>query len=606
MAAKLPLLSLGMRTFDEIRQKKAIYVDKTGYIQKLREAGKIVLLCRPRRFGKSLAVSTLDAFFSKRAELFKGLAAEEQVNFPGFAAKPVIVLDMGGRENENLETKIIRQLELNAKRYNVAIKGNDYIDSFLNLLRDVAGTSPENKAVLLIDGYDYPATSLAWEEEPGRDEGLIEGTREVLRNLYSRIGAAAEWLDFVFITGVARFSGDGVLSGLHGLTDLSLKSAFGAFMGFSQAELEGCFAPHLDSLARKFKNDGKELLGRVMDHYGGFSFDGKTRVGNPFSIISCLGKRQFGDYWLDAGEKAAIGTFLGDMAITVDQFLGREVSRGFARSPGEIEAASPEGVLYQAGYLVLQARGQESFSLNYPNQETRSSISGPFLENLVHDMANFDDMVKVLGQRLKSGSVAAVLGVLGYLFCQFDHGDQVDSSGMSPPAWFSRLFGPSKVRDVPWARIRVQGEAGQTLSWQLAQRMGDGFYLSLLLACLWRAGARATTRRHGYHDLSVLEVGHGGLRYVMGLKVWPKSAGTQDIADKALRQVGQLAVGAPKENTILLSLVMSRETRNIASGVYEKDGRLNGLTEMGVFRKAEAIAASRGESKKPDPGDLQE
>ncbi|MDR1040133.1 MAG: AAA family ATPase [Deltaproteobacteria bacterium] len=289
MTLQLPTLPVGWQLFEKLRQKKAVYVDKTQYLPMLREAGDIVFCSRPRRFGKSLTVHALDAYHSGRTELFRGLAAERHMSSPDFTARPVIRLDMnrvaGSDSLEILEMKIKDVLGDNAKRHKVSLNWTDSAGALFSILRDVHEVKGK-KVVLLIDEYDAPIIKLIERERIVFNELLLAKTRLVIREFYSQIKSAEEHIEFVFITGVTKLSRMGMFSLLNNLIDISLRPEFASFMGYTQKELEDYFAPFILNIVGKRGKDEKYLLDAIRDYYDGFSFDGKTMLYCPFSILS--------------------------------------------------------------------------------------------------------------------------------------------------------------------------------------------------------------------------------------------------------------------------------------------------------------------------------
>ncbi|MDR1313589.1 MAG: AAA family ATPase, partial [Deltaproteobacteria bacterium] len=182
MPEELPVLSIGNPVFEDLRQERGVYVDKSAYLPMLREWGKFIFCSRPRRFGKSLTVSTLDAFYSGRIDLFQGLAVEERMSSPAFVPRPVIKLDMSGPADsesvEILKENIMDLLGKNAERHQVSLHGADYANTFFNLLEDVRKTNGE-KVVLLIDEYDSPLISLAERDKRPDNAQLLNDTRIV-------------------------------------------------------------------------------------------------------------------------------------------------------------------------------------------------------------------------------------------------------------------------------------------------------------------------------------------------------------------------------------------------------------------------------------------
>ncbi|MDR1165009.1 MAG: AAA family ATPase [Deltaproteobacteria bacterium] len=245
----LPELPAGTRAFEELRIRNTIYVDKTNYFPLLSRGRKVAFCARPRRFGKSLTVSALNAFYSGRKELFQDLAAEKFMNSPEFFPKPVIHLDMSELDNcvslENLETKARNYLKTIAEQYNVSLQTDDVVSAFSNLLKSVHDVTSK-KIVLLIDEYDTPILSII-RRELTYSGLLIEQTQNFMSSFYSKIKSNDQYLDFIFVTGVSKFSRMGGFSTLNNLEDISNDSEFASFMGLTQEELERYFAPYVQA-----------------------------------------------------------------------------------------------------------------------------------------------------------------------------------------------------------------------------------------------------------------------------------------------------------------------------------------------------------------------
>ncbi|MDR1313026.1 MAG: AAA family ATPase, partial [Deltaproteobacteria bacterium] len=190
MTKDLPVLPIGLADFEDLREKQAVYVDKTEYIADLEKAGKFIFCARPRRFGKSLTVDTLDAFYSGRKDLFQGLAAEKEMCSPNFLTCPVIRMDMsavaGGDSKETLQALIMDRLGIVAKRHQVSLHGVNCANAFSRLIRDVHEESGQ-KAVLLIDEYDAPVINLVGRDKFTYDQKLLSDTRNIMQKFYTQI-----------------------------------------------------------------------------------------------------------------------------------------------------------------------------------------------------------------------------------------------------------------------------------------------------------------------------------------------------------------------------------------------------------------------------------
>ncbi|MDR1313283.1 MAG: ATP-binding protein [Deltaproteobacteria bacterium] len=571
MAKDLPVLPLGWSDFEELRQKNAVYVDKTMYFPKLLDKGKFVFCARPRRFGKSLTVSALDAFCSGRAELFRGLAAEKDMLSPNFIPRPVIRLNMLDVENSGnkdiLEKKIVRRLGKNAERHNISLQGVDYADSFSCLIEDLRKERGQ-KVVLLIDEYDAPVINLSAKEKSAYDAQLLTDTRDVIGSFYTTIKARADDIEFAFITGITKFSGMGVFSKLNNLVDISLDSEFADFMGYTKQELKSNFSFFIKNTARKLCLSEKRLLKQIRDYYDGFSFDGKKKLYNPFSILSFFNFSEFGKYWMQSGSDGLIKKFLRDMALTADQFQGMEVDKDFARNPGDIQIASPEGFLFQAGYLTLRQKNH-SFFLEYPNLEVRQAISALFLANLNLSWAGGGKSGKKLGKLLAARDVPGMVDLFWRLYAGICYDDHSAADKEPRSEKFKRDLSEAFDLDLTVEELQMRAS---DLADKIRRRIGEGFYRSVLHAALWAAGATVTPEKHEFIGRPDLEVVYGDLTYVIELKMADDARSGSEAAWVGMSQISKQKYGRASENPVRVSIAIGRSERNIVACLFAIDG----------------------------------
>ena len=380
-------LSAGIQTFERLIDENCIYVDKTKHLVEMIDNGSAYFLSRPRRFGKSLTVTTFDALFSGNKNLFKGLYAEEFLNRPDFKPSPVISLDMSminTSQGIDILTESIKQITLEmADRLKVEIPQNlSYSDTFRNLIENTA-KKYSTKVVVLVDEYDNPFTDFIDNPE------MAEKVRNLLRNYYKQIKAKEKYIKFIFITGISKFTKMGVFSTLNNLVDISLRDEYITLCGYTEEEIIKYFPDYLEAIANKFKISIDELIERMRKFYNGFSFNGVTKLYNPFSTLEFLGEKNFFSFWIDTGSTSMIAKYLKTQKVTVEEFRGLQVSLDFAKSPGEIEKTPPQGFLYQAGYLSLRKDENDNYFLDYPNTEVLNSMSRLLTENIFNDDANF-------------------------------------------------------------------------------------------------------------------------------------------------------------------------------------------------------------------------
>ncbi|MDR1313227.1 MAG: ATP-binding protein [Deltaproteobacteria bacterium] len=573
MAQDLPVLPVGWTDFEELRQKNAVYVDKTMYFPKVIEKGKFVFCARPRRFGKSLTLSAFDAFCSGRADLFRGLAVEKDMLSPDFIPRPVIRLNMLDVENsgnkEILAEKILDCLGRNADRHNILLRGADYSNAFSCLIYDIRKESGK-KVVLLIDEYDAPVINLSAKEKSAYDAKLLADTRDAIGSFYTAIKARADDIEFAFITGIIKFSGMGVFSKLNNLVDISLDSEFAAFMGYTKQELKSNFSYFIGNTARKLRLSEKRLLKQIRDYYDGFSFDGKKKLYNPFSILSFFNLSKFRKYWMLSGSDGLIKKFLRDAALTVDQFEGMVVYDDFASNPGDIQITSPQGFLYQAGYLTLRYRSGDSFCLEYPNLEVRQAISSLFLSNLILSWDKGGESGEKLGKLLAARDVPGMVELFWCLYSEICYDDHAEADREPKPESFERDV--SDAFDFDLSVDELQRRAWD-LAGKIKRKIGEGFYRSVLHAALWAAGAKVTPEKHEFLGRPDLEVVCGDLTYVIELKMADDARSGSEAAWAGMSQIRKQKYGRASGTPVRVSIAIGRNERNIVACLFAIDGR---------------------------------
>ena len=373
MGKKLQKLPTGVQTFEIIRTEDYIYVDKTKYIIDLINNGRVYFLSRPRRFGKSLTLSTLNALFSGKKELFKGLYAEKFLNSPDFKSHPVIHLDMSkittNRGVEILEESINQNILNIAKELEVEII-NDIspYDNFNQLIYN-AVKKYNQRVVILLDEYDKPYIDFI------NDKEKAEEIRNVLKHFYITLKNNDAYIKFVFITGISKFAKMGVFSNLNSLTDISMRDEYAEMCGYTEAEILHYFDDYLEITREKWGISKEELIIKMRKYYDGFSFNGKLHVFNPFSVLLFLGDKEFYNYWIDGGTSEMIAQYLKDKNLTIEQFKNIPITKDFAKNPGDMDTTYPEGYLLQGGFLTLYRDEYGEFSLDYPNIEVLNAMS---------------------------------------------------------------------------------------------------------------------------------------------------------------------------------------------------------------------------------------
>ena len=432
MDGKLLTLPIGIQSFEKLRQGNSLYVDKTAKLQELIANGSWYFLSRPRRFGKSLTLSTLDAMFSGKAELFKGLAAEkwvvEQVRHPA----PVLRFDISRlrpySSAEGLESSLVEGLKDFARFHDLNIPSEKTAGGMLLQLIQLL-FKMKGSVVVLIDEYDKPML-----DNIGNLVAANE-MRQVLRSFYTVLKSCDEYLRFVMLTGISKFSKTGVFSAMNNLMDISMDWRYGDIVGYTQNELEKNLSDWIDGASRRMKMSYSELLHRLRDYYDGFCFDGEIKLYNPFSIMQCLAKCEISNYWYDSGSPSFIVEYMKQHAVRdPEQYRGVVVKANFTSSQ-EIERADPVSFLYQAGYLTIKKKEEQELTLDYPNREVRDSISSMYLEHVYH-VDSYGALGSQIWKALKGRDISKIVELYNVALAGIPYEDYADQG----ESWYRSLF----------------------------------------------------------------------------------------------------------------------------------------------------------------------
>ena len=366
--------------FADLRQGKYLYVDKTEYVWKLVRSYKgIYFLSRPRRFGKSLMVSTLKAIFEGRKELFDGLAiSKKEYDWKPY---PVIHFDMGNcsaKTPQALERFIEDRLCDVAAEHNVTLRGQSYATRFESL---ISALSKRGKVVILIDEYDKPILNNVTNPEADAILGVLKG-------FYSTIKTCEDLERFVFITGVTKFCHVSLFSDLNNLTDITMRSDYATMFGYTQSELAHYFSDRIEATAQAQKVSVEELKRKLKAWYDGYCFEETSEtVYNPVSIAKFFeNDGKFDNYWFATGTPS----FLMELAKKTDFNFEDAVSKavpGVTFDAFEIHNIDPVTLLLQTGYLTIKSSeirfNKRWFWLDFPNEEVAESFSTYLLNSYV-------------------------------------------------------------------------------------------------------------------------------------------------------------------------------------------------------------------------------
>ena len=383
------VMPIGAQSFEVLRSNQCVYVDKTRYVYQLISQSRVYFLSRPRRFGKSLLLSTLDAYFSGKQELFKGLYLEQaELEFAvrekreAWQQYPVLYLDLNAEryaQPHDLENALNTHLVRWEQRYGKEASEATFSSRFMGVIRR-AYEQTERQVVVLIDEYDKPLLDTL-------DKSELNGTyRDILRAFFSVIKSSDRYLRFAFLTGVTRFSKVSVFSGLNNLRDISLLSDFAGICGITEQELEANFAPEIETLGNELGETRDATLAILKKRYDGYLFARKgENVYNPFSLLNVFASRELSDYWYATGTPTFWVEYLKAAHYNIPDLEGNIRLDESDLEANRTDSRNPLPILFQAGYLTIKEY-QAMFNvyrLGFPNDEVRYG----FMKNLLDGFA---------------------------------------------------------------------------------------------------------------------------------------------------------------------------------------------------------------------------
>ena len=386
-------LTTSICSFEDIIQGNFLYVDKTEYVwQLIRPAKEMYFLSRPRRFGKSLLISTLKAVFEGKRELFKGLALYDKPY--DWKQYPVLHLDMANcdaHSENDLRDYLVRMMTRLAQLHNVDvdIQRNQLASSFSDLIEKVAGTS---QVVILLDEYDKPILENIVQPD-------IKSIRDTLADFYSAIKAKMDCERFVFMTGVSKFSHVSLFSKLNNLTDITLNRNFAGMLGFTEEDVRKYFADRIPDAAKaNEKITENELLAKVLEWYDGYRFsDADIHVCNPVSITKFFANGyRFSNYWDSTGTPSFLLKLMEkqkyDHEAALNEWYDESVFSSY-----ELDHLDITGMLWQTGYLTIKDVSKDGdefqYRLDYPDREVQETFS----RRLIEFYAGSENSREVLG-----------------------------------------------------------------------------------------------------------------------------------------------------------------------------------------------------------------
>ncbi len=510
-------LPIGIQDFRTIREQDCYYVDKTPHIQRLVEMGSFYFLSRPRRFGKSLLIDTLQELFEGNEALFQGLHIHPHWDWS--VKHPVVRLSFGGKYNEpgELDGDIIEQLESVERRYGLtqateSHTGPRRLRNILNRLHAQTG----RKVVILVDEYDKPILDVLDNPEMAR------ANRDYLRGFYGIIKDSARDVRFVFVTGISMFSKVSLFSGLNNLDNISLDSEFATICGYTDKDLDTVFAPELPGLDRD----------QIRKWYNGYHWLGEEKLYNPFDLLLLFRKRQFKSHWFETGSPTFLFRVMMDREISPLELENR-ISDEDLLSTFDIDDITIDALLFQTGYLTITERewdgAQTFYTLDYPNFEVRQSLN--------------QGLLSYLGKR----------------------GREVSENGKA----LARLL---VANDFDGFTEHLQSFfAGIPYQWQGTQSPAryEAWYAGMLYACFCTIGLTLRVEDSSSRGRADMVVLHGDQVFVFEFKMSDTDSNSEDTAQQAIEQMQEKGYAdkyrSRNQPIHLIGIAFSAKDRNLAA-----------------------------------------
>ncbi|KZX17494.1 ATP-binding protein [Methanobrevibacter filiformis] len=388
-------LPVGRQNFATLRKNNYLYVDKTKYVHKMIESGDINFLSRPRRFGKSLLLSTLKELFEGNKKLFEGLYIYDKWEWED--NYPVITIDLAGGTYNNLnvlETKLKDIIHRIARDFQVNIYSESLEEKFTDLISEISKKTNKS-VVVLIDEYDKPIISNLQNKN-------LEEIQSKLGSFYEVLKTNDQYIKFIFLTGVSKFTKVSVFSKLNNVDDLTLIDEFNSMCGYTQEELEDNFSDYIKNLSNKFKTSNSEIIAKIKTFYNGYSWNGREKVYNPYSTLLCFKHGEFSKNWFNTGTPNVLADY------PLNRYNLKAIAEPNMVTDSELKNPTTsnmkdEILLFQTGYLTInniETKEDEKFyDLRIPNYEVKSAL----FENLVSQYSKIPlyDMLEYARKLLK-------------------------------------------------------------------------------------------------------------------------------------------------------------------------------------------------------------
>ena len=380
MEANYRRYPIGIQNFEQLRNNGCVYVDKTELVYRLTHTDSVYFLSRPRRFGKSLLVSTLEAYFQGKKYLFEGLAMERLET--EWTEYPVLHMDFSKSKYtdvHSLDTRINLEIARWEEIYGKAEGEDTFSSRFEGVIRR-AYEKTGRQVVVLIDEYDSPLL------DTNNDAQLQKQLRNIVRYFFSPLKGAGKYLRFLLITGISKFSQLSIFSELNNLQNISMRDEFSALCGITEHELLTQLKPDIERMAIDNEETYEEACAHLKKQYDGYHFSEKCEdIYNPYSLINAFNTKKYDYFWFESGTPTFLLDILERMDFNVRELDGVMAAKEQFDAPTDA-ISDPIPVLYQSGYLTIKGydRMFRSYTLAYPNSEVRYGFTEALLPRYVH------------------------------------------------------------------------------------------------------------------------------------------------------------------------------------------------------------------------------
>jgi len=431
-------MPIGIQSFEAVRTGSYVYVDKTHFIPKLELVGRAYFLIRPRRFGKSLFISTLQAYFEGRTELFKGLAIEKYKAETGgeWESYPTLKLDLSAQkytQEEHLDAILNDHINDWCKKYDIRFDIREPSIAFATIIKELYKKF-NKKVVILIDEYDKPLIATL------ENEALHEHYRATLKAFYSVIKNSNDYIHMSFLTGITKFGKVSIFSDLNNLYDISFNSEYSSICGITEEELKSFFSSEVEGIACEYNISYEEMLDMLRAKYDGYRFSEKDeRLYNPFSLCIAFQDRKLGDYWFATGTPTFLVRFLERRTFDIPDLEGN-IKLTFDNL--DIYRATKDNLipfLFQAGYITIKDYDRElnRYLLGFPNNEVRYAFLKDLLKvyTTAHTANDGTFIIDEFLEAIRGGDIERVLSLATSLIASIPYDSfKDDASDISKKA----------------------------------------------------------------------------------------------------------------------------------------------------------------------------